>query len=63
MPRIFRLWCLQVYKIRLPQPWQQVVAEVVHMVGGVVQWGQPAHGHIGLIHQLVTDSRRLFNMS
>lgn len=23
------------------------------MVGGVVQWGQPAHGHIGLIHQLV----------
>ena len=37
----------------MPQPWQQVIAEVVHMVGGVVQGREPAHRHIGLIHQLI----------
>ena len=39
--------------MRLPEPGQQIVAEVVHVVGGMVERRQPAHRHVCFVHKIV----------
>lgn len=41
------------YKIRLPEPGQQIVAEVVHVVRRLIEWRKPAYCHVCLVHQFI----------
>ena len=41
------------YKIRLPEPGQQIVAEVVHVVRRLIEWRKPAYCHVCPVHQFI----------
>ena len=48
-------------RVGLPQARQQIVAEVVHVIGRLIEGTEPAHGDVCLIHQLIREVEHLLD--